>query len=343
MSERKPSAMMIDETGGNNFTPDPLLDLDRQYDGRIIGFAHIGDMEKDVMNDQGPTGEKTIIKQCIIAIELTEEDTRLVRGEEGSETYTNRIFYKWDKYSSHVKSNLYKIAGHASKTATWEEGGEGRIDPVEMLGQPIAISLKNNKDNTKQNIKETSAIQAKYHAGVEPAESPLFMFGVNTGACAGTSIADVPPWILAKSLSDAVNATEFKFLEEMEEQAALNAAAKEEAKSGKLEGDDAPKKTTKAKSKAKGKKVEKEDEKEEAEPEAPAKPEKTTADEKAPARRQRKSSKKDSVDYSDKSIEEMEAILVSKEVDDEEIDALMDANEDDDDYLKALVARANQA
>ena len=336
MTERKRSAMVVNKSGGGkDFEPDPLLDPKRQYDARIIGFAHIGIHEKPEYKDGKATGEILEQEQCLIAFELVEEETYVERGPEGAKTMEPRIMFKWEKYSSHEKSNLYKIASKAHPDAVWIEKKQGQVDPLMMINQPVMIKLINNKDGDKQNIKEVDGYPAKFASSVGEAKSDQFMFSVNVPedlfADCEIDLSKVPPWVLSKSLNDAINADSFACIEAMEAQVDLNEAAKEAAKanSGKLEGDEKPATdTSKAKSKASKPKEEVKEEEEK------------VADEK-PARRPRRNRKAEgeTVDYSEMGIEELEKILIDKDVSEDELDEL-DSEGTDEAYQKALAKKA---
>lgn len=322
MTQRKASGMVIDNaSGGTEFEPDALIPDGSIVESRVLGFAHIGKHEKDKYGTDGkPTGGKEVIEQAILAFELEEESTDVERGAEGDKKLVPRVMYKFIKWSSHEKSNLYAIAKNCNVESAWVSGGDGQVDPVEMLGHCLNLEIGVNKNGDNNSVKKTAAISNKYKDGVRELSGNKFMFSVQHGAFAGTTIADVPPWILSIAVERAVDADEFGMLEEIEAQIQKNEAEKESRKEGassKLEGDEAPS----AKNSPKKQSSEAED-----------------GEVKTP--RRKRSPKKTSVDFSSKSIEELEDLLVDSGWGDDEFDAVAEENEDDDDYKKALVKAA---
>ena len=320
MSNTKGSGMTISNTGGKDFDPDPVLDPKGDYESRIVGFMHIGVHEKDIYIDGKPTGNKEEQNQAIVLFELTEEETFVERGPENDKKMVRRFIAKFLKYSSHEKSNLYGIAAAVGSDAAFKEKGEGRVDPVEMVGGCVSLKLALNKSETKNNVKSAVAIPKKYHADVPEAELPLFCYSVDQGAFVGT-VEDVPPWMLTFATDHGMYVEKFEKIVEIEGQIAKNKEAKDakDAERDKLAGDEKPADTS-------------------------SKPSTDSKEEDKPAtsrrRRGRGKAEEETVDYSGKDIEEMEGIVLNKGTSEGDLDKLADENKDDDDYLAALVALA---
>ena len=107
--------MIVDNAGGKDFAPDPLLDFDTAYDARIVGLTTIGVHEKQVWENGGfVDGKFKEVLQCIVQFEFTEESTRLIRGEGEDEHTVPRTTVSFLKYDSHEKGGLYKLAKQAN-------------------------------------------------------------------------------------------------------------------------------------------------------------------------------------------------------------------------------------
>ena len=314
----KGSGMTITDTGGKEFDLDPVLDPKGDYESRIVGFAHIGIHEKDIYINGSPTGKKEEQNQAIVLFELTDPETYVERGPDDDKKKVRRYLAKFLKYSCHEKSNLFGIASAVGPDAAFREGKDPRVDPVEMVGGCVSLKLSLNKEETKNNIKSALSIPKKYQSDVPEAELPLFCYSVDQGAFVG-SIEDVPPWMLTFAFDNGMYVEKFGQIEEIEKQIAKNKEEKEaKAKDkDKLAGDDKP-----ADSSSKSANVDKE--------EKPA----------STRRRRGRGTAKETVDYSDKTIEEMEDILIKKGVSDDDLNSLADDNELDDDYLAALIEKA---
>lgn len=327
---------MIIKTTGNAkaFDPDPVLDTARDYEARIVGVFHRGIHEKGVWENGKKTGV-TEEEQVTIAVELTEEDTYVERGEEGNKkSVPRRPQWLTLKYSSHEKSNLFATAKLANPKAAWMEGKQGCVDPTLLLNQPVAVQFNEPTDDGAQYMKKKLlAIPAKYKDGVGAATSPLFCYSVDTGAHVGT-IEDVPAGMLRHAIDNAINVEEFGQLEAIEEHLAKLEAQKEEGTS--LEGDEAPAKKEKAAEKApKAKRTKKVDE-----PKEEDKVEETTTEETVDKpKRSRRAAKVEEVDYSTKSVAELEDLLIEKGLTDEELDEISDAAESDEGYQEDLISK----
>lgn len=320
-------SMIIDNsTDGSNFTPDTPLDTEREYEGRIVGMAHVGLMENQDFDDNTKVVE---IEQAIILIELTEEDTYVPRGAEGEEVFKPRVLPKFIKYSSHEKSGLYALAKTANKKAAWVEGKKGMVNPELILDEPVSITIKDGKDG-KQNISKINPIMEKHKAGVEAKVSPTFLYDIDTGAHAGTTIEDVPAWIIKYAMNKALNVESFGQLEEME---AYVKSLEDSKEGGKLDGDDKPKDSKK---KAPPKKVE-EKKVDKVEKDADG-----AGDEEKPAPRRSRRSRgtpDSTIDYSTFTEAQLEDALEEKGVTSAEVDDISDSSSSDDDYLVRMIAK----
>lgn len=307
--------MIINNSAGTkkDFTPDAFLDSDREFEARISGVIHVGQFEKDIWNDQGQkTGETKDEETCVIMLELTEEDTYVPRGPEGKEVLVPRVVPKFIKYSSHEKSNLFKIAGTANKKAAYIENKNGMIDVALMLDQPVSITFKAPTKDDKQYLDGITAIPEKYKGDVAPSVNPNFCYSVMSGAGEGTSIKDVPLWLIKYAHEKAVNAEQFGMLEEMED--CIEAAQQE--RDGKLEGDDKPAESNKA----------------------PAKKDE-------PAAKRTRGKKPEAVKLEDMSIEDLEAEYFKAGGTDDELNELNDTLSEDatNEDFKVLVIEALNA
>ena len=250
--QRRRSAMTVEGKpgGGKEFEPDPKLDTGRQYEARVIGFSHIGKFEKDVYENGVKTGAKKVAEQCLIEFELTEPDTYVERGPEGNKVKVPRKMIAWETYSSHEKSNLFKISKAVNSDSVWIEDKEGNVDPIMLLGSACLLKVRTSK-NGKQSIGEVAECPAKMLELVEPAKNTTYMFGVNLEASqfadCNVNLADVPSWILLRAHDKSLNSDTFKCIDEIEDQIDANKIAKEQASEGRLEGDSKPAKQEEAK------------------------------------------------------------------------------------------------
>ena len=306
---------------GKDFEPDAALDTSRDYDLRIQGLIHTGTMQKDVWVDGKKTSDVVNEESCIVLFELVEEDTHVDRGPEDNTHKEPRTTVKFMKYSSHEKSNLFSVASAANKKAAWVEGKQGKIDVAQLLGSPINATFKEANAEGKQYLDKLTAIPEKYKKDVDPSTLPVFCYSVMSGAGEGTSIEDVPTWLLNYSLNKAVNAEEFGMLEEIE----AHLEKLEQEKDGKLDGDDKP-----ADEPAK---------KEEAPKEEEAKP--------AAKKRTRKTKPKaeEELDFSTMSDTELEELFMTKGGTEEALDSINDnlSEEASDEDYKAAVIEAIKA
>lgn len=324
-------SMIIDNSSnGKDFKPDAKLDTEREYEGRIVGLAHIGVVQNQDFDDKEKINE---IEQAIILIEFTEEDTYVPRGAEGEEVMKPRIMPKFIKYSSHEKSGLFALAKAANPKAAWVEGQKGFVNPALILGEPLSITLKDGKED-KQNISKINPIPAKYKAGVDAMVSPKFLYDIDSGAHAGTAISDVPTWILNYAINKAVNVEEFGQLEVIE---AHLKAVEGGRDSGKLEGDDKPKAKKKA-AKTEEKKAAKAEEKK-PDPVEPEEKKEAPAEEAKTSRRGRRSAKTEEPskpDFSEMGEEALEDYILSNGKTEADLDEVSDAAADDDAYVVGL-------
>lgn len=325
--------MLIKTTGNaKTLAPDPALDTSRDYEARIVGVFHRGIHEKNKWENDKIVGTEEE-EQLTLVIELTEEDTYVERGEgEDMKLVPRRPQWLTMKYSSHEKSNLYATAKLANPKAAWMDGKQGCVDPTLMLNQPVAVQFNEpNEDGAQYMKKKLLAIPAKYKDGVAPATIKPFCYSVMSGAHVGT-IEDVPAGMLRHAIDNAINVEEFEQLEAIEAHLAKLDAQKEEGAS--LEGDEAPAKAEKAPEKAakakRASKVDTEKLEQEAaeEPVAEAKP-----------ARSRRAAKAEEVDYSTKSVAELEDMLIEKGLTDAELDEISDAAESDEGYQEDLIAK----
>lgn len=329
---------MIIKTSGNAkaFDPDPALDTARDYEARIVGVFHRGIHEKNKWENDKIVGTEEE-EQVTLVVELTEEDTYVERGEgDNKKLVPRRPQWLTLKYSSHEKSNLFATAKLANPKAAWMEGKQGCVDPSLILNQPVAVQFNEPMDTGAQYMKKKLlAIPAKYKDGVGAATSPLFCYSVDTGAHIGT-IEDVPAGMLRHAIDNAINVEEFGQLEAIEAHLAKLEAQKEEGAT--LEGDEAPAKAEKAPEKTakakRTKEVEESTEAEEVEQEAAEEPVEASK----PAR-SRRAAKTEEVDYSSKSVAELEDLLIEKGLTDAELDKISDSAESDEGYQEDLIAK----
>lgn len=330
---------MIVKTTGNakDFKPDPALDTERDYEGRIVGAFHRGIHEKTKWENGKQVG---VVEedQITLVIELTEEDTYVERGEgDDMKLVPRRPQWLTLKYSSHEKSNLFSTAKLANPSAAWMEGKQGVVDIDKVLGCPVAVQFNEpTEDGAQYMSKKLLAIPAKYKESVGAATTPLFCYSVMGGAYVGT-IEDVPPAMLRHAVDNAINVEEFEQLEAIEEYLAKIEAQKSE--DAVLEGDEA--------TSSKGKKSEDEKPKSKRTPKAKKEEEQPTKEEeeadpveekKAP-RSRRGSKKEQEVDYSTKSVAELEDLLIEKGLSDADLDEISDNADSDEGYQEDLITK----
>lgn len=329
--------MLIKTTGNaKTFAPDPALDTARDYEARIVGVFHRGIHEKNKWENDKIVGTEEE-EQLTLVIELTEEDTYVERGEgEDMKLVPRRPQWLTMKYSSHEKSNLYATAKLANPKAAWMDGKQGCVDPTLILNQPVAVQFNEpNAEGAQYMKKKLLAIPAKYKDGVAPATIKPFCYSVMSGEHVGT-IEDVPAGMLRHAIDNAINVEEFEQLEAIEAHLAKLEAQKEEGTT--LAGDEAPAKAEKAPEKAaKAKRAPKVDT-----PVEEEKVEQDAAEEpvvEAKPSRSRRAAKTEEVDYSTKSVAELEDLLIEKGLTDAELDELSDAAESDEGYQEDLIAK----
>ena len=328
---------MLVKTSGNakTFAPDPVLDTERDYEARIVGAFHRGIHEKTKWENGKNVG---VVEedQITLVVELTEEDTYVERGEEGSKTKVpRRPQWLTLKYSSHEKSNLFATAKLANPAAAWVEGKQGAVDIDKILGCPVAVQFNEpNEEGAQYMKKKLLAIPAKYKDGVAPATIKPFCYSVMGGAFVGT-LEDVPAGMLRHTIDNAINVEEFEQLEAIEAYLAKLEAQKEEGTT--LEGDEAPAKAA-AKATEKAEKP-KRAAKAKVEPEEKKVAEDATEEPVAKPARSRRAAKTEEVDYSTKSVAELEDLLIEKGLADKDLDELSDAAESDEGYVSDLIAK----
>lgn len=341
--------MIVQNAGGKGFEPDPLLDVENQYEARILGIIHVGTHQKQKHDGTNFIDEYDDIQQAIVEFEVVEDGTQVERGPEGSKHLENRRMCQFVKYSSHEKSGLFKLAQTANPKAAYVEKKEGVVDTSLIIGKPVSLELKLNKDGDKTNIKSVNAIPPKYHDGVPPLTNDVFQYSVMSGAHPvegkATKLEDVPKWMLEFALSKALDAEQFTELEAME----THLEALEAAKDGntELEGDRLPPKDkTEKKTKAKTEKKEDpkpdpEPEPEEGEEEEGSEEKEDTKTEESTSRRSRRSRRtRTTEDYSAKSIEDLEALVVEKELmSEDDLDDLSETANSDEEYKATLITK----
>lgn len=320
--------MLVESKAGGNFEPDPILDVEANVEARVIGIIHAGKHEKQKHDGTKFIDEYKTIEQAIIEFEIVEDGTQVERGAEGNKTLVNRRMCKFVNYSSHENSEMFAIAKAANPKSAWTEGKDGFVQTGMFIGKPVSLELGTNKDGTKNTIKKVHAIPPKYQDSVPALTIKPFQFSVMGGAFpledgTETTINDVPVWMLSLALDKAVDAEQFKQVDEMEATIAAAKAAKDnKGTDTELEGDRLPAKT---------------EEKVEPEVEPEAEPEKV---EEKPKARTRTRSRAAKVDYTTKSIEDLEAIALEKgAVTDEDLDDLNDTITDDEEYKAAIIAK----
>ena len=193
----------IEQENTNTFTPDPLLDTGSWYEARIVGIHVTGKVQKDVFKNKVKTGEFKDEDEVLIFFQLTEDSTKVERGDEMKQRYP---FVKFMNYNSHELSGFHKLAAMCNKDAAWIKGDKGYVDATQMIGRCVMIKLVTNAKGDKQNIAKDGIcmIADKYLDRVEEAEMPYFCFDRDSGAHAGTSIEDVQAWALKRSLAVTV-------------------------------------------------------------------------------------------------------------------------------------------
>ena len=332
-NKKATGGMIVSNSGGKDFEyePDPVIDTERELEGRVIGICHVGIIQKDVWVDGKKTGDVKEVESVMIELEAVEEDTYVERGPEDAKRLEPRKFFLEEKWSSNDRSNFYKYCKMANPASIFkDEKGNDQIDPAKVVGYPLSFKLNkaNGKGRQYVNKKEVAGIPAKYQKDVPAAKNGLYLFHADSGLHLG-EMSDVNTFFLrTKILQDAVNVEELGAVELIEDYLEELEAAKETNGAGKeLEGDSAPAEKPK---KARTKKEE---------PVAEEEPEKEVAEEK-PAPRKRARAKKDSApDYSAMSDEQIEDILVEKGVSDEDLDAISEGADSDEVYKAALIAK----
>ena len=328
---------MLVKTSGNakTFAPDPVLDTGRDYEARIVGAFHRGIHEKGKWENGKKVG---VVEedQITLAVELTEEDTFVERGEgESMKLVPRRPYWLTLKYSSHEKSSLFTTAKLANPAAAWMDGKQGVVDVIKMIDCPVAVQFEEpTEDGAQYMKKKLLAIPAKYKDGVAPATTKPFCYSVMGGAFVGT-LEDVPAGMLRHAIDNAINVEEFEQLEAIEAHLAKLDAQKEEG--AVLEGDEAPAKAaSKAPEKAENPKRAA---KEKVEPEKEKVTGGAAEEPVVKPTRSRRAAKTEEVDYSTKSVAELEDLLIEKGLTDEELDELSDAADSDEGYHSDLVAK----
>ncbi|AFK66675.1 hypothetical protein COPG_00079 [Colwellia phage 9A] len=364
--------MIIDNAGGKDFAPDPLLDFDTAYDARIVGMTTIGVHEKKVWENGGfVEGKFKEVLQCIVLFEFTEDCTRLTRGEGDDEHTVPRTTMSFMKYDSHEKGGMFKLAKQANAKSVSVVNKKGQVNVGMIIGECVAIKMKADpKDKEKMYIDEITAIQAKHKKAVEVGELPNFQYDTESGAHplfdgTVTNATDVPVWMLRYAINKALDAETFKMVEEMEQ--IIEAAEAEKEGKTELEGDrkaaDPADKVADKKPTRKELKEAKEAEEERAakaqeaaeklEAEEAAKTKEDAGDEPAEVvktPRKRRGAKADTATEPKHTVESLDALgetdaiedLFIKEVGDEEkseaaLDAIDAAAADDDEFRKLLI------
>ncbi len=332
--------MIVENVGGKDFDPDPLLDFETDYEARIVGITTVGTHQKGVW-DQAKNGFKegefVEVQQCIALLEFTEEETKLSRGEDDDIKLVPRTAVHFMKYNSHEKGGLFKLAKQANPKAVSVVKGKGVVDTSKMIGEPVNVRMKaDKKDENKMYIDEITAISSKYKNNVDPMTLAPFQYDVNSGSHpladgTETSIEDVPVWMLKFALNKAIDAEDFKMIEEIEEYVESKDKEKEEGQT-ELEGDRRPAKS---------------EDTPKVEPKEPELEEESEDKEKAPAKstRSRRGSKK-AAKHTKESLEALgiDALedLFIAEVNDadkseESLDAFDADSEDDDQYTAKII------
>jgi hypothetical protein len=320
------SFILNNAKGNTDFEPDPFLDTGAEYEAKLIGIVETGKHQQEDYDDPSKVSEKL---ECLITYELVEEETRVTRGAEGSEYTVPRTYTKFDKFSSHELSSLYKQCKTANQDCVTQEG----LDITAALGQPVMLVLKNNKKGDRQNIAEVKGVPVKFRSSIGEAEGKPFLYtcSVNAGAHVGT-IEDVPVWMLKRAVDKSLYPEQFPNLEEIEDY--IEAGGKSSKTAGEeLEGDRAPvKEEKKPAKKAPAKKEKVEETVEEKAEEAPA--EKSTR-----TRRKKAEPKAEADPYADLDEAALEDLLIEKGVSDDDLDAISEGADSDEAYLAALKAK----
>lgn len=328
--------MLVQNSGGKEFAPDPVLDVEREYEARVLGVIHIGTHQKQKHDGTNFIDEYDEIQQAIIEYEIVEDGTQVERGPDDAKRLENRRMCQFIKYSSHEKSGLFKLAQAINPKAAWVEKKKGFVDTSLIIGRPVSLELKLNKDGDKTNIKAVNKIPPKYQDAVNPLTFPVFQYSVMGGAFPvegkETKLEDVPKWMLEFALNKAIDAEQFEQLEAIE--AHLEALKADKPEDTELEGDRLPPKE--------------EDEEPEEKPEEQVEEVEEEVEEKveeAPKRTRRSRAKStDKVDYSAKSIEELEALVLEKGVmTDEDLDDLNDNVASDEEFKAGIIAKLEAA
>lgn len=330
--------MIVQNSGGKDFEPDPLLDTARDYEARVLGVFHAGKHQKQKHDGTKFIEEYDEIEQAIIEFEIVEEGTQVERGPEDNRRLENRRMAMFLKYSSHEKSTLFKIAQSINPKAAYLEKKEGVVDTSLIIGRPVSLELKLNKDGDKTNIKAVNKIPPKYQDSVGPLTNDVFQYSVMMGAFpvegVETSVSDVPKWMLEFALNKAIDAEQFAKLEEIE---AHLESLKSDDDNSELEGDRLPPKTEdKAEEKA-DEPVEEEKEPKD-EPKVEEKQEETKTERRS--RRSRRGAAEEKVDYSTYTIEQLESLVVEKGLmSEEELDDLSDNVTSDEEYTASIIEK----
>lgn len=326
--------MIVQNSGGKDFEPDPLLDTARDYEARVLGVFHAGTHQQQKYESD----EYVNIDQAIIEFEIVEEGTQVERGPEDNRRLENRRMAMFLKYSSHEKSTLFKIAQSINPKAAYLEKKEGVVDTSLIIGRPVSLELKLNKDGDKTNIKAVNKIPPKYQESVAPLTNNVFQYSVMMGAFpvegVETSVSDVPKWMLEFALNKAIDAEQFAKLDEIE---AHLESLKSDDDNSELEGDRLPPKTE---DKAEDKADEPVEEKQEPKDEPKVEEKQEEAKTERRSRRSRRGATEEKVDYSTYTIEQLEALVVEKGLmSEDELDDLSDNVTSDEEYTAVIIGK----
>jgi hypothetical protein len=358
--------MIVNNAGGKDFAPDPLLDFDTAYDARVVGITTIGTHEKGVWctkTKKFKDGEFKEVAQAIVQFEFTEPETMLTRGEGEDEHQVPRTTLSFIKYDSHEKGGFYKMAKAANPKSVSIVNKKGVVDTSLIIGEAVSIKMKADpKDDNKMYIDEITAIAAKYKKLVEPMTLTPFQYDVESGSHplsdgTKTTIDAVPSWMLNYAITTAIDAENFKMVDEIEAYIEKCDAEKDgntELEGDKLEDAKSEKKEAKAPSRRELKKAEEAEaaalllEEEQAAEAAAKLVEEEEPTEKPKTSRRGRGKAKSASKHTQESldaIEEVEGLedLLVKEVGDEvKSESMLDdidaAAKDDEDYREQLTA-----
>lgn len=318
------SFILNNAKGNTEFEPDPFLDTGAEYEARLMGVVETGKHQQEDYDDPTKVTEKL---ECLITYELVEEETRVTRGAEGSEYTVPRTFVKFDKFSSHELSSLYKQCKTANQDCVTQDG----LDITAALGQPVMLVLKNNKKGDRQNIAEVKGVPVKFRSSIGEAEGKPFLYtcSVNAGAHVGT-LEDVPVWMLKRAVNSSLYPETFPNLEEIEDY--IEAGGKSSKTAGEeLEGDRAPiKEEKKPAKKVPAKKIEEPVEEDVAE---------VVAEKPKRARRKKDEPEAEADPYADLDEAALEDLIIEKGASDADLDAISEGADSDEAYLAALKAK----